>query len=330
MARVSEANESQYILEHLREYGYVSTGMELGSEQIAETFDSFEAVLQEIYEGPVKHGQRLIDALAVTYPGREHDSKGFIERRQIGVVSAYEIDRAPATESKDILHFTPQTYRYASEYFGGNEKVPAVLKLLLDQCVEIHEAAKKGMQPALKALGLDKIILAPKGSAMEDIHVLRLLKYPPMTPGELALLPPDARAELHFDRSIVTGAFCESEPGLVGGPANNHIGLPELTMDEFESMRLQALDSPIQHRRKHIKVFAGAGYNHTPEEIRKINGDLPLLLHGVKNGRQERKAGVLFCNAHGGIKGVQVPKAYETGYGEVYKVLRERAETSAA
>lgn len=183
------------------------------------------------------------------------------------------------------------------------------MRKLLNSCTELHEAAKTSVRPVFKVLGFEAALLAP--DSLADQHVVRLLRYL----GTAAQL----KAGLHFDRSWATLAAWESHPGLIGTPGNN-AQRRSLDIQELEITAATALEKPITHRSGSAKLFLGAGYNRAPDAFYNLNGELPLLLHGVLNEQpdQERDAVVIFMHPPANLPGYIVPGEGETGLEAVH------------
>lgn len=316
--------------------GYLPVQISLSGADIDPLFASFREVVHDIYDSPSQHGRDVIDGLAVILPERPGDSSGFINQRRLGELNPYEPDSRPATENKDIFHFTPRTAEHFTEHMRTRGGVSQAMRSLLDQCVALHEEVKKGIRPALMALGVSDYILSPRGYEEYDIHHLRLLRYLGSTVTEASTTArQDALAQLHLDRSKLTAAVWESATGLVGATANNALGSPNLTVAEFDQMTARALASPIKHRSGEIKLFVGAGYNRLPGEVRHASGNLQPLLHGVvdDNPGHERDAVVVFLNETALHTDCSVPTKSETSYEGIRQALldreREAAESAA-
>lgn len=312
--------------------GYLPVQISLSGTDINPIFASFREVLSDIYDKPSEYGHDLVEALHVSVPGRERDSTGFIKQRRLGEINPYEPDSRPATDNKDIFHFTPRTVDYATEYMRTRGGLSKTMRVLLGQCVVLHEEVKDSIRPTLATLGLSDYILSPRGYEEYDIHHLRLLRYLGSAATDVA--PPDRQdslAQLHLDRSKLTGAVWRGAPGLVGASANNAFGNPKLTVVEFDQMTQQALNTPIEHRSGEIKLFAGAGYNRLPGEVRKASGNLQPLLHGAvdENPGEECDAVVLFMNETALHTDCSVPSKSETSYERIRQALLDRERGAA-
>jgi len=315
--------------EQLRANGYVRSACVLDDTDMVSLMGTFHELIDDIYDQPSDSGQRIFDAFATNVPGRELNSKGFIDRRRIGEVSPYEIGRSPATEDKDLLHFTPQTAEAVTAAFGT--RMPKLVRALLGQCQDVYQAMSDSLRPVTAAYGLEDVIFAPKGSEADNIHILRLLGYPGK-PGAVEAGQAMSKAELHLDRSkfSAVGAW-ESRSGLVGIPAQNGYLHPEITANDFNALAKEALKSPIACTPGQAIIFLGAGFNHLPYDMRaNLDPDVPLLLHGFHDHQPElpRDTAVLFANEQRGVPGIGSPEAYETGFSDIIKFLlaRERMQ----
>lgn len=312
----AEGARNHYV-ESIQRNGFVPVQIGVSGADIDPLFASFRTVLHDIYDEQSQYGQDVIDGLNVSLPERPRDSVGFISQRRIGQINPYEIGRPPATDDKDVLHFTPQTVEYFTEYMKGRGGVSDAIRSLLDQCVELHETVKSSLRPVYAALGVSDYILSPRGYEHMDVHHVRLIRYLATTATESPHFKAhDSLAQLHLDRSKFTAAVWESSTGLVGAPANNVYGTPDLTLEKFDEAAERALATPIQHRSGQIKLFAGAGYNRLPGEIRKASGDLTPLLHGVTDDKpgEERDAVVVFMNETNLHTDCSVPPQEETDF----------------
>lgn len=324
----SESARNHYV-ETAHKQGFVPVRIGVSGTDIDPLFASFREVLHDIYDQPSTHGQDLIDGLNVSVPDRPLDSVGFISQRRIGQVNPYERERAPSSDDKDIFHFTPQTVEHFTEYMRTRGGINTAMRGLLDQCVELHEAVKSSVRPVLGALGLSDYILSPRGYENKDVHHLRLIRYLATTATESPHFKAhDSLAQLHLDRSKFTAAVWESSSGLVGAPGNNIYGNPDLTLEEFDEAAQRALQTPIQHSSGQVKLFAGAGYNRLPGEVRRVSGDLDPLLHGVTddNPGEERDAVVLFMNETSLHTDCSVPTPEET----TFELIREQIAAKRA
>jgi len=314
----------EYYINQVERHGYLTTQHTVSGTEIDTLFSDFQIVLHETFDEPGPMGMHIVNAFDTIVPNRENDSSGFIFQRRVGRTNPYEPDSRAGSEDKDTLHFTPQTYAHAEGYFAQNGGMPRIVRSLLSHCRDLHEATKVAVQPVLGSLGLADRLLAPSGYEHDDIHILRLIRYPAQDPTKTSGRAD--KAQLHFDRCKVTAALWESSQGLVGGPGNNGLGSPNLTVEEFDAMCERALLSPVVHTSHEAKVFTGAGYNHLPREIQDTSGNLPPFLHGVLNigPTKERLAVVMFMNEHAGIPNTQVPAAEEKKAKYVREALAER------
>lgn len=314
----SQASLREYYANQFHEQGFVSVPFSIHGADIDPLFTTFREVLDEAYT-PGQHGIDLIEAFKVETPGRPLDSRGFIEQRRIGQVSLNEIGRAPGTDNKDLMHYTPQTRLKVFDYMASRGGTSKAVKSLIDQCTDIHEATITAVRPAFAALGLEDVLIAPEGSPYENVHLVRILRYL----GSASLAPPFIAkgdlAELHLDRSKMTAALWESRPGLVGATSNNLVGNRLITVEEFQQDAARALANRIDHHSGWAKLFAGAGYNHLPEEIQEQSGNLDPLLHGVLDliSGEERDAIVCFINQHTGFNDLVTASSRETGYTDI-------------
>jgi hypothetical protein len=320
-------------LQNDKKEGETSMGsLENSGADIDPLFSSFAEVLHDMYDEPGEFGQHMTNAMHAIAGQRIDDSAGYITHREKGVLNPFEVISTPSSEDKDVMHFTPQNYLQAHEYFRTRGGLQLAARGLLEHCNDLYEETKKAVAPALGALGLSPYILAPGSAVDQNVHLMRLLHYPPRSLDELLSCPEDARAKLHFDRSKLTAAVWESAPGLMGIPANNAYGQKNLLVDELESMAAQAVINPIDHHSGQVKLFAGAAYNRMPEDLQIVSGKIQPLLHGVLNGQpdENRYAVVVFMNEHLGISststiaGGGVPTKAETDYDELYKTVLHR------
>lgn len=325
---MSSAETIPNYVERVNREGYVALPIAMSGADIDPLFTSFRAVLNDIYEKPTQHGEDVIAALNVAVPGREGDSTGFIFQRRHGEINPYEPDSAPATDSKDVFHFTPRTMLHAREHLRTRGGMPQVLRQLLTQCVDLHFAARDSLRPVFKELGVSDYVLSPQGYELNDVHHLRIIRYL-ASEAEADAAPfkaHDALAQLHFDRSKFTAAIWESSSGLVGTAANNLLGEPDLTVEKLDEAAQRALHSPIAHHSGEIKLFAGAGYNRLPGEVRRASGNLQPLLHGVIDDHpgEERDAVVLFMNETILHTDCSVPPKTETSLSHLRQLLQEQ------
>lgn len=301
-----------YYVEQIRNKGYVSAPNKFAGHEIDPLFDTYRATLAEVFPdgNRTPFTDQVQAALDVSLPGRQHDSHGFLEQRRIGKPNPYEPDSRLATEDKDTFHFTPQTIHHVESHFGGKRKVPRPLKELLAQSNEIYHAALESVRPIYVALGLDDIMIAPKGSGHENVHLLRVLRYLGKDQPTGVFIGDGELASLHFDRGKFTAAIWESRSGLVGTTGDNPTSNPNLTIEELDAQAERTLLSPIRHHSGYLKFFVGSGYYHLPAEKIESSGRLPMLFHGVTNDSpgEERDAVVLFMNEHTGAKGVGYAK----------------------
>jgi len=326
-----------YCQEQIRENGYVSLTFGMGPEEVEPLFAAFDLLVEEVYEGKAVLGQHIINALASETPGRPDDSRGYITRRRIGEINPFEPDRDPATENKDQMHFTPMTPLHAREYFRSHGGMPESLRTMIALCMDAQSDIRKAVRPAIGALGVDSYLFAPRGHDHLNVHILRFLKYLPISADDLAQLAAefkrlDSRAELHFDRAKFAVAGSEDTPGLVGVVGNNGYRHQNLTVAELDTMAQEALATPIHHQDGYLKLFPGAGYNRLPEDLIEASGDLPLLLHGVTNVSpgKPRYAFVEFINEHGLVTNGSVPSPGETGFSSVRKLVEQRQRSGVA
>lgn len=332
---LTEAREHEYYHEKLGELGYVPLQAQITAADTAALFSQFRDLLHVAHEESGPLGAHIIQALHSEVPGRQFDGASFIERRRIGEVNRFEPDPRPGTENKDTLHYTPYGDRHARAYFRDHGGIPKVVEDVLDGCAELHAEVARAVRPVLGALGLEAYIIAASGSNIANVHLVRLLRYPPQS--EVRGTGPTERAELHLDRSTFTAAIAEDAPGLVGASGNNAIGRPDLTVEEFDAMCAQALGQPIDHHAGEIKFFPGAGYNHLPERLQAVSRHLQPLLHGVMSPegdgivpQTDRFAAVLFMNPHSFNRGVTIAAKEETGATLIREALAERQERHGA
>ncbi len=306
----SIAAERDYYVDKLKTNGYISVPFGITGADIDPLFTEFREFL-DLCEQP--GGQQFQEAVAFTPDNRNSGADYFVNRRRIGEINPHSVNKAAATEDKDLAHIGPNTYNLASEKLGG--RMPQVMHQFLSSCVELHQATKASVLPVFKALGLDKSVLAEKPA--EDKHVIRLIRYLGTTASH--------KADLHFDRSAFTLAAWESHPGLVGTPAQN-AQRRSVDIHELETAADLANHTPIAHYSGRAKFFLGAGYNRFPDELYDKSGELPLLLHGVLNERpnEERDAVVVFMHPPAGYPGYQVPTKDETGIEEVREYILRR------
>ncbi len=323
----SATAQREHYLEQLHSQGYVPTGHTIATADSRAIFFAFGALTAEVFDKPSPLGQAIVEAVSVEHPLRPIDSKGFIEQRRVGDVSKYEIGRDPGTDHKDQFHFTPLTYPHAFEYFKGRGGMPRVLKELLDLCVELRQTVTRTVSPILEVLGLRDTLFAPPGREIDDIHVMRFLHYHSSTPdNSVTSTHVQPLADLHFDRSKFTAAVLESRPGLVGAPSNNHVGRPDLTVEEFDFKAERAFASRVTD--KGIKLFPGAGYNRLNPDLIDASGRLSPFLHGVVDTDPgvPRLAVVYFMNEFVGAASAGAPQADETGYTRVRGEIASRQE----
>lgn len=306
--------------------GYVAIPYELGSDNMAPLFTDFSDLLATIDDLPPDTRQDWYQALHNYVPGREDDSQGFLVRRRIGEANSFEARATKSSDNKEVLHWTPRTWGTAEERFRSRG-LPSPMRQVLERCQEVHEAAVRALRPVVRELGLEDMLLAPEGHEEDNVHVVRLIHYlgHRVTKQTLAPVEFDPLAELHFDRSKLTLALWESTPGLVGTPAQNLRGDPALTLEALEAHADQALCSPIAHRPREAKLFAGAGYNHLPLDVRQASGEIPLLLHGVLDAQPgtPRDAAVVFINQRISAPGISCPTQVETDYRTMCQALTD-------
>jgi hypothetical protein len=323
----SQEASRDYYVDQIHRNGYVSVDFPVNGADIDPLFASFRSLVTEVWERPNDHSQDIVDAFSIKHWQRPADSAGFIDQRRIDQYNRYDPGRAAATEDKDILHFTSLTASHVYEYLRTRGGQPRIVRELIKHCVDLQEAVRPAVQPALEALGVAEHLLAPKGLEIDNIHVLRILHYlaKPLVETRVEARR-DKLSELHFDRSKFTAAVWESGPGLVGAPGNNGYGKRDLLVEELEVYAKRALNSPIKHTSRSLKLFAGAGYNRLPAPSRQVSGNLPLLLHGVTNDfpNEERDAVVLFMNEHVGKHDASVPAVDECRFGNIRASVAER------
>lgn len=323
----SEAALREYCIDQIHHQGFISVEFGVSGADIDPLFTTFRGVLDEVYGQKTQRGQDVLDAFAVIDPMRPHDSKGFIEQRRVGEISVYE-GRSPGTDNKDVLHFTPLSAIQVRDHLRTRGGTPKIVDSLINQCMDFHEAIKASVTPVLKILGLDQHMVAPEGDELLNVHLLRIIRYiGTRASDENVFIARDELAELHLDRSKMTAAVWESYPGLVGAPANNQIGDPNLTVEQLDAYAEQALANPITHHSGFIKLFAGAGYNHLPQELQDRSGNLPPLLHGVTNEvpeGEERDAVVFFMNQTTRYNHWTPTATQETGFGDIRAAVEER------
>lgn len=296
--------QREYYQDQLQERGYVSVAFGISGADIDPLFTQFREFL-DLCSQP--GGQQFSDALAYKPIDRSAGADGFMLRRRVGEVNPFSINPIPSTEDKDVAHIFPASIVRAEAYLG-RFGLPAIMRKFLGSSIELHEAAKSCVRPVFKALGFEEALLA--ADKLDDQHVVRLLRYL----GTSAAL----KAGLHFDRSWATLAAWESHPGLVGAPGNN-AQRKSLDITGLEEMATNALATPIAHRTGSAKLFLGAGYNRAPDDLYKQSGQLPLLLHGVRNEqpREERDAVVVFIHPPAGFPDYVVPGIGETGIEDI-------------
>jgi len=321
------AGEREDYLSQFHADGFVRSTHTLTDADMVPLMTTFHELVDEIYESPTEHGKEILDAFATNVPGRELNAKGFIERRRIGEVSIYEIGRSPATEDKDLMHYTPQTREHVRAMLGC--RMPKLVRTLLDQCEAAYQDMAESLRPVVAAFDIEDVIFAPRGREQDNIHLLRLLGYPGR-PGAVEKGQAMTKAELHFDRGKFTSTGWDSRPGLVGTPSQNGFLHQDFTSSDLAAHARNALKNPIEHKAGQAIIFAGAGYNHLPYAVRQNFGaeDLPLFLHGFHDTQPElpRDTAVCFFNEQVGYQGIGSPEAYETGYGDVltWLLARER------
>lgn len=305
--------EKAYYLEKLEDRGFISVPFGITGADIDPLFEQFRDYLDLCGE---PDGQQFADAIAEKPPEgcRTIGGDYWVTRRRRGEINPHSVNKAIATEDKDVAHIGPRTVELAESRIG--RQLPVAMRMFLDSCVELHEAAKTAVRPVYRALGVEEVMLAR--DPMKDEHVIRLLRYLGTTA--------NLKADLHFDRSAFTLAAWESHPGLVGAPANN-AQRQSLSIDELEERALAALASPIEHTSGRAKVFLGAGYNRLSDDIYERNGRQPLLLHGVRNERpeEERDAVVIFMHPPANYPGYIVPGPEETGIDTVRAHILRRS-----
>jgi hypothetical protein len=315
-------------IEQIHEQGFVSAPDSVVETDIVLVFASFQLLLDEVYDRPTPYSKNILDAFKNEVPGRPHDSRGFIEQRRVGVISSNETGRDPATEDKDQLHFTPQTVRSVEAHLAHHGGVPKMVRTLLNQCTDVYEAMRKSSVPVFEALGIDDYLLAPEG--FEDVHILRLLHHLGRH-SDKPTASTDLKAELHFDRSKFTAAKWDSRPGLKGAPGTNGFRNASLTVEDLDRFATEATAHPITHRPGYTEFFPGAGYKRLPAALRRRSGDLPIFLHYVEDllPDKPRDAFVFFANEHSGITTCSAPRATETGFGSVRKLVEARQQKLA-
>lgn len=318
----------EYYAEQAATNGFVAVNFNVSGADIQPIFDGFADVLDLTFDTPGELGQHICRALHSTLIGREEDSASFIEQRRVGKANPYEPSARPSTEDKDTLHYTPFAHVHAHHYFGRNGNMPTALRKLLRNCAELQHEITEAVRPVFEDLGIADRMIAPAEQNVDNVHLLRILRYPALPQIEDEVRE---RAELHFDRSRFTAAVWEDCPGLVGAPANNGFGNPTLTTEEFDAMCQRALGHPISHHSGELKLFAGAGINRFPPEIAEKLSNWPPLLHGVIDRKtaqeatpRDRFAVVQFMNEHYAVPKVHVPTRHETGATAVREFLADR------
>jgi hypothetical protein len=308
----SLAAERDYYTDKLVTNGYVSVPFEVNGSDIDPLFAEFREFL-DLCEQP--GGKQFADALAFTPTARNSGGDYWVARRRLGEINPHSLNPIPSTENKDVAHIGPRSYQMAEERLGGRFGIPHVMHRFLSSCIELHEATKTSARPVLRALGLESSIFAESGQ--DDQHVVRLIRYL----GTSASL----KADLHFDRSAITVAAWESHSGLIGTPAQN-AQRRSVDINELEAAAEEAHRTPIHHRSGSAKLFLGAGYNRLPDPLYEVNGELPLLLHGVRNEQpdEERDAVVVFMHPPANYPGYAVPTNNETGIDKVREFILRR------
>jgi hypothetical protein len=339
----------EYCVEQIHEKGQVSIGLGLSPRDIEPVFDAFGDVIEATFQDGRVIDEDIFKAFRFETPGRAANGTGYLEQRRVGTINLAEPDRTPCTDNKYTLHYLPTTDAYVMKHYGGPDKIPLVVRTLISYCAELHAEVKKSIRAPLQALGLAEVLMAPPDRPLEDIHIIRLLRYllPPAKEG--IIMPKTSGkelAEFHLDRSRMSLPFSEGKPGLAGAPGSNGFADPNLTVEQFEAMAAKAMNTPIRHVTGQAKLFAGAGYYHLPQELQDASGNLPPLLHGVLDGAEAealhgptekalaggqdkfRDAAVAFINEHMRVLGWSVPSPAETGYTEIHDFLEQRQNQS--
>ncbi len=313
--------------DQLHERGYTTVDFGLPQEFMADLFDNIGILFDDAFDPKNSDGHRIVESLSVSIPSRPGYTVGSIDRRRIGEVSPYDPGSDPATEDKDQFHHTPQTNEAVDRYFRGSGGAPAILRGVLAQCDIYHREVAESVRPVASALGLEYYLLAER--LKNNVHMNRFLFYPPVEGSfdnleeqlDLAELiqsgkPIGDSAELHLDRNRLTVASYKDAPGLVGAPANNRFGRPDITLEEFDLMAQTALNTPIPYVPGKADVFAGAGINHVPLEILSQNDRPEPLLHGVRGEANVagRRSAVTFLYEHKGIEKWPLPGSTEKGF----------------
>ncbi len=299
-------------VEELRVNGYIDLLTQSdGMDSVFEEFTDFMGLCDEA------GGEVFASAIAFTPDNPHYGGDYFVNRRRVGDINPHAINKAPSTEDKDLAHIGPTSLSRA-ESILGKTGVPVVMRKFLTTCIELHHINRAEVGPVFDALGIKSIMLADNPE--DDIHIQRFLRYLTSTISH--------KAGLHIDRSAFTTARKETTPGLIGAPGNNAQRTP-LTLAEVDDMEARANASPIQHIPKHIKLFAAAGYNRFSDEVYDLNGELPLLMHGVLNlvPNEERFAHVAFMHPHlqaARLMGYLVPTSNETGIEGIRSFLEEQ------
>ena len=307
-------------IEELRTNGYID--LATASDDIDPVFEEFRSFL-ELCDEP--GGQKFADAITYTPDDVHNGGDYFVNRRRVGDINPYAINKAPSTEDKDVAHIGPVSLLRA-EAVLGKRGVPAIMRQFLTSCVELHHINRAEVGPVFEVFGIKDIMLAEDPE--DDIFVDRFLRYLSSNISH--------KAGLHLDRSAFTAARKETTPGLVGTPANNAQRIP-MSISELDAIEARANATPVHHTPGHIKLFAGAGYNRFSDDVYNINGELPLFMHGVLNlvPDEERFARVGFMHPH--LKAARamnylIPRASETGIEGIRAYLEELygAEESVA
>lgn len=298
--------------EELRVNGYIN--LPTNNEDINSVFEEFTDFMSLCDE---MDGEVFSNAITFTSDDPHSGGDYFVNQRRVGEINPYAINKTPSTEDKDLAHIGPTSLSRA-ESILGKTGVPVVMRKFLTTCIELHHINRAEVGPVFDALGIKDIMLAD--NPKDDIHVQRFLRY--LTSSAIH------KADLHIDRSAFTTARQETTPGLIGAPGNNAQRTP-LTLAEVDDMEARANASPIQHIPKHIKLFAGAGYNRFSDKVYNRNGELPLLMHGVLNlvPDETRFAHVVFMHPH--LKAARemnfkVPTRHETGIKDIRTLLEEQ------
>ncbi|MGZ6005174.1 MAG: hypothetical protein ACXWLH_03400 [Candidatus Saccharimonadales bacterium] len=251
----------------------------------------------------------------------------YLERRRPGTINPNEPDKPPGPDSKDTMHFGPQTTRRATEALGG--ALPAEMKLFLEQSDYIWNLGVEAVRPVARAIGVEEIIYTEERE--DHVILLRPLNYIPTLE--------DLLGETHLDRALITGSFDVSGPGAVAVAGTNgvrypvdDIEYPIIDATEAELLEMVSHLEPIEQIEHLANVFFGGGMNHVQEPYHSRLAVYNMLIHAIRNlvPGQSRNALVMFFNSHLKYDGQPTsPGPKETGLNKIIERIREQAQQAA-